>query len=351
MGGAIKHLAADKASSFHYIQTYLVDIEVLRNEASTAVSEMQQDKDGIRFDLNTPAGDVVNNPNFFNMNVVANNVEVPYPYQTVVTTRTEMWYTVNQDYYNRMPINTSPTGDHSDLLTEIQLHRLCGIMYDFARQVGYGLRTYNKEIGSSSNPGNAINIHQSAVMLKSMPEGMDHPLAYAVNSFQAFTVCLHVIHSYTSWREYGTEVPYYQWTNRIVPETDMNSLTYLEFHLEAVCKPQRQNGLQLPPSIKQHAWNQLAVESGFVHECVRKKGAVQSWEDEFATMDAPHPLFDGDGQFPPKLQGHPNWVYDTGRVAAPWASNLPSWDDAGTRRGYYGHAKSNTGARTEESKN
>ena len=82
-------MAADKASSFHYIQTYLVDIEVLRNEASTAVSEMEQDKDGIRFDLNTPAGDVVNNPNFFNMNVVANNVEVPY--QTVATTRTEMW--------------------------------------------------------------------------------------------------------------------------------------------------------------------------------------------------------------------------------------------------------------------
>ena len=31
MGGAIKHLAADKRSMFHYIQTYLADIEVLRS--------------------------------------------------------------------------------------------------------------------------------------------------------------------------------------------------------------------------------------------------------------------------------------------------------------------------------
>ena len=168
MGGAINHLAADKRSMFHYIQTYLVDTEVLRNEASTAVSEMEQDKDNIRFDLSTPAIDVVNDPNFFNMNVVANNVEVPY--RAVATTRTDMWYTVNQDYYNRMPNNTSPTGDHSDLLTEAQLQKLCGIMYDFAKQV-----TYNREVGSSPNSGNAINIHQLAVLLKSMPEGMDHP--------------------------------------------------------------------------------------------------------------------------------------------------------------------------------
>ena len=89
-----------------------------------------------------------------------------------------------------MPNSTSPTGDHSDLLTEAQLQKLCGIMYDFARQVGYGLRTYNREVGSSPSSGNAINIHQLAVLLKSMPEGMDHPLAYAMNSFQAFTVCL-----------------------------------------------------------------------------------------------------------------------------------------------------------------
>ena len=39
-------------------------------------------------------------------------------------------------------------------------------------------------------------------------------------------------------------------------------------------------------------------------------------------MTAFNPLLDGDGIFPPKLQGHPNWVYDAGRIATPWASSL-----------------------------
>ena len=143
-----------------------------------------------------------------------------------------------------------------------------------------------------------------------MPTSMDHPLGYALNSLQAFAVCLHVIHSYTSWREYGTDALYYRWTEVNVPGTDVNTLSYLEFHMDAVSEPQSQNGLQLPPAFRQHAWNQLAVDSGYVADCVKKRDAVQSWEEEFATMDAPPPLFDGDGRFPPKLQAHPNWVYD-----------------------------------------
>ena len=114
---------------------------------------------------------------------------------------------------------------------------------------------------------------------------MDHPLGFALNSLQAFAVCLHVIHSYTSWREYGTEVPYYRWTEVSVPGTDVNTLNYLEFHMDAVCEPQSQNnGLQLPPAFRQHVWNQLAVESGYVADCVKKRDAVQCWEAEFATI-------------------------------------------------------------------
>eukprot|EP00439_Symbiodinium_sp_Y106_P055220 s461_g7.t1 len=66
----------------------------------------------------------------------------------------------------------------------------------------------------------------------------------------------------------------------------------------------------------------MAVESGYVADCVRKRVALQCWEHEFTMMNAPPPLVDGDGRFPPKLQAHPNWVYETGRVATPWASNL-----------------------------
>ena len=75
---------------------------------------------------------------FFDLTVVANSTEVAPP--AVTLTRSDMWYTANQDYYNRMPGNTSQDGDHSHLLDEAQLQRLCGIMYEFAKQVGYGLR-------------------------------------------------------------------------------------------------------------------------------------------------------------------------------------------------------------------
>ena len=54
----------------------------------------------------------------------------------------------------------------------------------------------------------------------------------------------------------------------------------------------------------------------------KKKTAISDGEVEFRSMTAPNPLLDGDSMFPPKLQGHPNWVYDTGRIATPWASNL-----------------------------
>ena len=200
-------------------------------------------------------------------------------------------------------------------------------MYEFAKQVGYGLRTYNKEAGSSSTSSSTssgmINIHQLALMLRGMPQGMDHPLAYAANSFQAFTVCLHVIYKYTSWRAYESNEPYYRWSPEIMPDAETTTLEFLEHHIEAVCKPHSENGLHLPPDLKLYAWIQLAVESGYVHECVLKRTTLQSWEDEFNNMGAaPAPLYDGDGLFPPMLSVHPNWVYNTGRVQAPWSDVL-----------------------------
>ena len=46
IGGAIKHMAGDKSSQFGSIHTYQVDADVLRNEASAAVSHMEQGKEG-----------------------------------------------------------------------------------------------------------------------------------------------------------------------------------------------------------------------------------------------------------------------------------------------------------------
>ena len=111
---------------------YLVDIEVLRHDAPTAVSEIEADKDGVRFGLDTPTADVINDLNFYSLAVVVNTIEVPY--RTVTVTRTDMGYTVNQDYYNKMPVMTSDDGhgNAAGLLTEAQLRKLCDIMYTFA---------------------------------------------------------------------------------------------------------------------------------------------------------------------------------------------------------------------------
>ena len=99
------------------------------------------------------------------------------------------------------------------------------------------MRTYNKEITSTTGPGGPLNIHELALMLRSMPAGMDHPLAYALNSFQAFTVCIHVIHSYVLWRDYITRDPYYKWSSDLIPELEVTTLAFLERHLEAILKP------------------------------------------------------------------------------------------------------------------
>ena len=63
-------------------------MEVLKNEASTAVSRMEQDKEGIRIVINTPVLEVVNLQIFLDLNLVVNNTEVP-PYG-VSRTRSDM---------------------------------------------------------------------------------------------------------------------------------------------------------------------------------------------------------------------------------------------------------------------
>ena len=77
---------------------------------------MEQDKEGIRIDINTPVLEVVNLQTFFDLNLVVNNTEIPP--QGILRTRSDMWYTANQDHYYRTPGNTSQEGDHSNLLNE-----------------------------------------------------------------------------------------------------------------------------------------------------------------------------------------------------------------------------------------
>ena len=192
VGGAVKHIAKDKQSMFHYIRSYVIDVEVLENQVARALSELEEDKLGIRFDLATSAMDVVNIQNYYNLALVGTWLS-----------HWRLWYVVNQDYYTRTPARTGNSTEQGGMLSEKQLQKLCGIMCEPAKQVGYGLRTYNAEIGSSSSSSDApglINVHEMAMMMKKMPRNMDHPLAFAMNAFQAFVTSLHIVHAYTYGR-------------------------------------------------------------------------------------------------------------------------------------------------------
>ena len=140
----------------------------------------------------------------------------------------------------------------------------------FARQVGYGVRTHNLDIRArrflyKGNPPPIINnVHDVAALLRTLPPGIEHPLAFAMNSLQAFSVALHVLHRYVNYKDYeGTSL--YQWSTFERPEYGMTVHDYLSVHIEKVGVQQNQGGLQLPTSFRNYAWNQLAVESGHTH--------------------------------------------------------------------------------------
>ena len=128
-----------------------------------------------------------------------------------------------------------------------------------------------------------------------------------------------MLYSYVFYRDHYTRDPNYRWSNVVILEYETTLQVDLEHHLEQVMKPQNEGGFQLPPPFRQHGWNQLAVEADFTYDCMKKKTAISAWEEEFKNMEAPAPLRGGDGKVPPPHLGHPNWVYDTGRIATPWA--------------------------------
>ena len=317
-GGSLKHVVCDHQGKYRYITRFMVEADVISQDVRVTVKELEDERQQIRFDLNTMARSIVDADGYYNLEVLINSVEVPYG--AVIQTRSQKWYTVNQDYYHKLPMS-GRAADQSDLLSEITLLRVCKMMYSFAKQTGYGLRTYNKE--SSDKGSSPINIHELVSMMRTMPPGMDHPLAYAVNAFQAFSICLHVLHLYTSWRDHQTGQPLYRWTSDIVDGTDYTAYEFLQHHVGAVCATQSQNGLHLPEVFRGYAWNQCGVESGYVVDCAAKREAIDVWESEFQQMTVkPTALMPDDGLFPPNLLRHPPWVYETGRIAMPTASNL-----------------------------
>ena len=96
--------------------------------------------------------------------------------------------------------------------------------------------------------------------------------------------------------------------------------------MEAVMKLQTDGGFQLPLSFRQHAWNQLAVESGYTYDCIKKKTAISDWEEEFQEHECSQPVARWRRPISSQtsrasLSGLRHGK-DCDSIATPWASNL-----------------------------
>ena len=150
--GALRHLAGDRSGEFVYICEHFIDPAVIEDEARLAAGELEKDLDGVRLSLNTPAIEVVEDANFYQMNVVLHCDS--YPNGIVLSTRSQNWYKANQDYLNKTPAAVG--GSSEDLLDERSLMKLCELMVTFAKEVGYGLRTHNREVTASGSSNDGI---------------------------------------------------------------------------------------------------------------------------------------------------------------------------------------------------
>ena len=116
---------------------------MVRNGTACTVTEIDAERNGVRFLTNTPAKEVIQAQNFFNTAYVINAMEVPY--EQFHSTRSNEWFKINQDFCTKMPERATPGpgGTVEGLLSEDEQLRVCTLMYRFAKQTGYGLRTHN----------------------------------------------------------------------------------------------------------------------------------------------------------------------------------------------------------------
>ncbi|CAE7948322.1 unnamed protein product [Symbiodinium sp. KB8] len=313
--GTLRHLAGDRSTEFTYIREYLVETQAIQDEAKLAAGELEKEMEGIRASLDSNVLEVVQDDNYSQLNVMLHNDSSPST--ITLDTRSTAWYKVNQDYFNKTP--GALGGAVDGLLDEKSLFRLCEMMMQFAKEVGYGLRTHNSALTTSGDTSEGMNVHDLALLLRRIPDDADYPLAFAANSLQAFNVCAYVLSSYLNWTD-SAGTPMYQWTSNVIRDHGVTTQVYITRELENVFKDQRNNGFQLPESFASSAWNQSRIDNGFVDACLDRRSIINSWEVEFGNMHPPQPLHAGDGLFPPSLSQHPQWAIFTGRISAPWTT-------------------------------
>ena len=185
----------------------------------------------------------------------------------------------------------------------------------FAKRFGYGIRTHNADVDSRSwlQDGKRPCVNVFDVVLQAcaaLDESIELPMALRP------TTCKFTLRRST-------------FSSPVSSTTALQglrvSIGYRMIDLMLVClcltlRPSRLHEPEIHKEVgvcsfpKNAYWNQLSVEAGFSAECVRKREALDAWENELTAAAKPNALLSGDSLFPPHPARHPKWAYDSGRV-------------------------------------
>ena len=135
----INHAVNDKAYRFPNFNDVFVDAKVVKEGISAASEFIEADKIGTRFNLEEPALSTVCDSMFFNEAYVASGRKSLS--QKNYLLRENNWFVFFQEYSGRIP-GTIGVQD----LDEGGLVTLAKMSLEFAKCVGYGLRTHNSDL-------------------------------------------------------------------------------------------------------------------------------------------------------------------------------------------------------------
>ena len=135
----INQVVNDKAYRIPHINDAFMDEGVVKESISAASEFIESDKMGTRFDLEEPALSTVCDSMFFNEAYVASGRE-PLSQKNCLVKKNK-WFVFFQEYSGRIP-GTIGTQD----LDEGGLIMLAKMSIEFAKCVGYGLRTHNFDL-------------------------------------------------------------------------------------------------------------------------------------------------------------------------------------------------------------
>ena len=299
----VNQVVNDKAYRFPHINDAFMD-EGIKESISAASEFIESDKMGTRFDLEEPALSTVCDSMFFNEAYVARGRESLSQKNYLV--RENNWFVFFQEYSGRIP-GTIGTQD----LDEGGLIMFAKMSLEFAKCVGYGLRTHNSDLeiiyqrnGLQGERPKFLDMFD-VVGVACNPPGSDleEPLSFAIFYFQAYAGAIDMMRRYLIYSEDRLVKSTFHWSNVLRPDLGMTAKEFIKNVVATFHEPQSLGGLQLIQDCIPLTWNQLSVEQGFSSECAKKRDAAKQRRtiiDDITLKrpeDRPKALMPGDGLY------------------------------------------------------